>query len=98
MVEICERCTRPTLSTLGKSSDLHGELKKAYVVHAYYGCDTGCCGSIAVAEDAAGNQCRGSFQFDHPYDEEPMVWARHFVAERFPGIPFSEQNCEIIND
>lgn len=57
---------------------------KIRVLHAYYGCDTGCCGHIVEVEDAETGKdlTRGStFEFSHPYDEDFKQWAIEFAQE-----------------
>jgi len=100
METICWRCDRPILHPgQGPSRELHGDLVKVYVVHAGYGCDTGCCGHRAVAEDSQGHECAAQFEFDHPsYSDDFHTWARSFANHAFPGVPLDWEGCEVIDD
>jgi hypothetical protein len=99
MPETCQRCHRPILYPL-PTRDVrgHGPLVKVYVVHAFYGCDTGCCGHIVVAQDAQGNECQGGFEFMHPYEDDPQTWAQSLANHEFPGVEFSWEDCAINED
>ena len=99
--EICSNCNRNTKFKRELNNNVfHNRLVKAYAVHTYYGCDTGCCGYIAVAEDENLIKCRSKFEFDHNYgpDEQNESWANSFTQQFFPGIPFSWEDCEMVND
>ena len=52
---------------------------KIRVYHAYYGCDTGCCGHIVEILDNNLSQ----FVFTHPYDRDisHKEWARELVEQ-----------------
>lgn len=70
-------------------------MAKVIVYHAYYGCDTGCCGHVVdvfnddvVARDDFDPQWDGErrdFTFDHPRGNygaaERLAWARKTVRE-----------------
>ncbi len=95
---ICEFCKRPRQGYLNQilTRD-HGDLVKVYVVHDYYGCDTGCCGHKAVAEDGEGNVCQSNtFNFSHSYDQDHEEFAKALAAEHFPDIPFSWADCNVV--
>jgi hypothetical protein len=48
------------------------------VYHAYYGCDTGCCGHIVSIEEEVKEQ----FIFTHPYEEKDIrAWAKKLALE-----------------
>lgn len=101
---ICARCQRPVLNArvlggVGISAARHGPLVRAYATHAYKGCDTGCCGYIAQAEDAEGNTCEGHLEFDHPgRDDDARTWMTSFVNEEFPGVPIDFEMCDVAMD
>ena len=77
----------------------HGMLVKVRVVHDFYGCDSGCCGHKAIAEDATGNECKGSLEFYHPGEgQSDRDFAAEFASEDFAGIPLDFEECEIRSD
>ena len=51
---------------------------KIRVLHAYYGCDTGCCGHILEVDD---DEVDGSFEFGHPDDRELL---RAYILRHIP--------------
>jgi hypothetical protein len=51
---------------------------KIRVLHAYYGCDTGCCGHILEIDD---EEVEGSFVFSHPDDLEVL---RAYILKHVP--------------
>lgn len=53
---------------------------RVVVYHAYYGCDTGCCGHrIEVGDDESHK-----FAFDHcDDDEDPFEFAKRLVTEEY---------------
>ena len=60
------------------------------VYHAYYGCETGCCGH-RVELTLPDGSTRSRFEFEHPWDYAPenfKVWARkqagETIRERWP--------------
>ena len=61
---------------------------KVVVLHAGYGCDTGCCGHVvrpSDGKDAYDDGTIGDFEFEHPYsaktDEERKEWAIDFARK-----------------
>lgn len=79
--EIHEECGRPILSPLTKSPTIVNPFNLAYfyVKHAYFGCDTGCCGHRVFYVDKDGREYGNDFEFDH-YDCDNAIgeeeWAR----------------------
>lgn len=74
---------------------------KIIVCHAYYGCDTGCCGHILKVD---GEQISNSFTFSHPYIgtigdarefAEDMV-REHFGEEHIKDLDW--ENCVVLDD
>ena len=65
---ICKQCGRPVYDNFCR----HGTPMSAsycYVVHDFYGCDTGCCGHIAYLCDENDNIiAQSDFNFFHPYN------------------------------
>ena len=55
-----------------------------YIVeHAYYGCDTGCCGHTTIKEVDGTQVGRSIFDFTHPYGEDKRKFAEMLVEENF---------------
>lgn len=48
------------------------------VLHAYYGCETGCCGHVVEID---GDEIDGSFEFGHPDDVEEL---RSYILNHVP--------------
>jgi len=70
---------------------------RVIVYHAYYGCDTGCCGHIVRMDETE------EFQFAHPFDGhlDPLAWAQALVAETYGQEHVADlawDECEIIDD
>lgn len=53
--------------------------RKIIVSHAFYGCETGCCGHVIQID---GEQV-GSFNFGHPWtgEDDFREWAEELIAE-----------------
>lgn len=51
-------------------------MAKIIVYHRGYGCETGCCGHAVAIDDQ-----EKSFEFTHPYDEDPRAFAERLVTE-----------------
>lgn len=69
---------------------------KAVVYHAYYGCETGCCGHVVELEDG-----REIFEFDHPYGEDSRKFAEQLLAATFGEEHIADldwDNCIITED
>lgn len=69
---------------------------KIRVLHAYYGCDTGCCGHIIEIDD---EEIGGSFEFGHPESKEEL---RQFILEHVPkechaNIDWESVECDGFN-
>ena len=76
--------------------DVHGPLVKTYVLHAFYGCDTGCEGHIAYAEDKDENVCQSEFEVGCPSRVDYKEWAKEVCAAAFRGVPFSWDDCRVV--
>lgn len=72
-----------------------GKPVKCYVVHRFYGCESGCEGHVVLIEDARGeSEETGKFHFMWP-DGGQEKWARDLAASEAPGVPFSWPDCAI---
>jgi hypothetical protein len=72
---------------------------KVIVEHAGYGCETGCCGHVVRLPDA--DEDYEKFFFDHPYDEEPIEFAKRLVEQALGAKHVADldwDSCEIIDD
>lgn len=71
---------------------------KVIVYHAYYGCETGCCGHIVEVGDEQ------KFYFDHPYGLDKAglkAWAEDLVRDTFGEEHVADldwENCVISDD
>lgn len=56
---------------------------KIFVSHAWYGCDTGCCGHILEIEDQNGlTKEVGRFNFHHPHKSENLrKWVENLISD-----------------
>jgi hypothetical protein len=104
MPATCERCNRPILFPQPEARGVAAHVVACYVAHAYYGCDTGCCGHKCVGVDCNGRDvdCLDSFDFVHPYSakdaQEHERWAEEFARGKFPGVPLLWERCDVWND
>jgi hypothetical protein len=70
--------------------------RRITVVHAGYGCDSGCCGHVLVID---GIEDR--FQFLHPYGEDPRAWAEAFLRDQLGDEHVSDldwAHCDVRDD
>lgn len=68
---------------------------RAVVYHAFYGCDTGCCGHIVELE-----QGQSEFRFSHPYGDY-RDYAESLVREVFGAEHVADldwENCLVLED
>lgn len=75
-------------------------MTKIIVYHRYHGCETGCCGHAVAIEHDDGRQ-EESFEFMHPYDEDPRAFAERLVVEEFGAEHVADldwENCIIEED
>lgn len=55
---------------------------RVIVYHAGYGCDSGCCGHYVELEKDDLTTER-EFEFDHPWDEDRLEFAKRLIEESF---------------
>jgi hypothetical protein len=71
---------------------------KVIVYHAYYGCDTGCCGH-RIELQYPDEMVREAFDFGHCLsDQDPIDFARQLVTEQFGEQHVADldwDNCRI---
>jgi hypothetical protein len=70
--------------------------KRIIVFHGLYGCETGCCGHFVRLDD--GDDL---FQFEHPYGEDPRVFAEDMVRRQFGPEHVADldwEQCVIVDD
>lgn len=98
MRQLCPRCGRP--SPPCSWYDHAREASAVRVVHAHYGCDTGCCGHEVQGLDAGGNICSRSFAFSHPYGEPKETFVTHLAREFYPNesVAILMQESEAIDE
>lgn len=56
---------------------------KVIVYHAYYGCDTGCCGHVVEIRKDDGGYEKSKFEFEHPYDRDTRAFVEELVTRTF---------------
>ena len=73
------------------------------VRHAYYGCDTGCCGHVIEVEgediESLGTFL-SRFHFAHPYGN-PRAFAERLIREELGEEHVKDldwENCEVLDD
>jgi hypothetical protein len=72
------------------------------VEHAWYGCDTGCCGHNVTLHFEDGSDW-SEFQFDHKYDDgksvedyaTELVGTSRFKADLAAGVPIRFDECYV---
>ncbi len=70
---------------------------KVIVYHSFYGCETGCCGHTVEFEDGSFSK----FIFTHPYEEDPLEFAKELVRDEFGEEHVKDldwENCHISDD
>ena len=93
--EICEYCGRPVLWRQQNRHNNPSSGSYCYVVHDYYGCDTGCCGYRACLCDTEGRVVADEFNFYHPKDEKHFhEYVEDFVRQFWCSIPIDFEKCE----
>ncbi len=85
---ICPKCNRVLFYPQGQEHSLciSSDVKKAYVVHDFYGCDTGCDGhSVIIINNR--NQTFRYFRFESPYDDEDHTsFINRLIKDQFSEI------------
>jgi hypothetical protein len=80
-------------------SNSNGEPRRRIVVsHAEYGCDTGCCGHIILID---GEEVGDSFEFAHPYGQDPLEFAKQLVTKSLGAEHVADldwDNCVVLED
>ena len=72
---------------------------KIIVYHAYYGCDTGCCGHVVENDDDVAMDRR--FHFSHPYGDKHLKFAQDLVRDEYGDEHVADldwDNCHISED
>ena len=65
------------------------------IYHSSYGCDTGCCGHTIEMGDEQ------HFQFDHPYGQDDLTWAKELVREVYGNEHVADldwDECLVVDD
>ncbi len=94
----CEHCGRRAYRQEG--STCSGPATFVYVRHAYYGCDTGCCGYEVVTGNDSDDEVEVEpFEFGHPWwdetDEQFNQLCEDLVSEHInKGLVFRTDLCE----
>lgn len=93
----CPKCGRPHRLQETRECAM-SRAAYCYVVHDYYGCDSGCCGHRAYLCDAAGNILEEQWAFIHPYGAEKDSWAAEYCGGIWPGIEVRLSECAVSED
>ncbi len=101
----CTKCNRPRyFDTNDHILCISSDIKKVYVVHDYYGCDTGCCGHSTIIITTRGEEC-SYFEFDHPYGETYNLFIKRMIIETSQKVGFKidfnyvdYESCEVLDD
>jgi hypothetical protein len=92
---LCPRCGR----IIGHYSHARsGNLRRgeyAYIVHDYYGCDTGCCGHKAYLCDEDGQIIDEVFKFIHPGRMSKKEFVSSYIHSLWCNIKIDWEKCEI---
>ena len=99
----CSNCNRAIAWPVPpdtKPYQIHEPIEFCYVVHAGYGCDTGCCGHSVYGGNSRHDEVCHRFEFSHPNrcDGDLIRWARDIAAQVFPNVRFDEARCEVLDD
>jgi hypothetical protein len=103
MSDVCPKCGRNLFHQPQHERWCAYDLTKckAYVVHEYYGCDTGCCGHKGYLRDENGLIVDWTdFSFAHPYDMSDEN-KRRFVESmvgRWSDVEVDWERCELYED
>lgn len=95
MTKICPRCGRARYTT--PHANNCDQIKKVVVKHDSYGCDSGCCGHRIIACGENGEMVEEDFDFTHPYDESPKIFALSLADRHYPGVELGWEECEIFD-
>jgi hypothetical protein len=97
MKEKCNNCGRHRCITNSKKGN-KCNAAYSYVVHDYYGCDSGCCGHNVILCDKDDNELDREWMFSHPYGEDHSVYAKNLCKKYWPNVEVRLDLCEISND
>ncbi len=100
MAEVCTQCQRETRrDQVARTS--HKPVVAVYIVHGFYGCDTGCCGHEKFAVDEDGRVVHEDWRFKHPYGIDKDEWAKSELY-RWPDAnvesPIDLSRCAVMDD
>jgi hypothetical protein len=94
----CRLCNARSELVLGHCNECRKKAIDVYaiVVHAYFGCDTGCCGHAVEVYDRTGENLERHFDFSHPLStKDKRAFAQELVDEYTPYAPLDWEKCEI---
>ena len=95
--ETCTRCNRSRREH--QSSDASTcDAAYAYVVHDYYGCDSGCCDHSIMLCNSNNKIIERHFEFSHPYGENHQQCAIEWCKHYWPEVPVNLNECKIIEE
>jgi hypothetical protein len=109
---ICPRCQRPILFPLTEHDGPCHTGVTAYLVHEFYGCQSGCCGHCAYLLDAQGDivashflhiDAQGDivashFLHSHPHDDCFDDYTRSEIHSQWPWATIDYARCDVLDD
>jgi hypothetical protein len=90
MTEKCNKCGRER-SVHNPRTGNKCDAAYFYVVHDYYGCDTGCCGHRVILCDESDNELDREWDFEH-FDNNEEI--ESFGKQFYPNIPCRFDLCK----
>ena len=101
---LCPKCKRRVFGERKHAICVSSDVAQIYVVHDYYGCDTGCCGHSVMLTNPLG-ETRRFFHFDHPYLERDHVFIKRLIKDTFNELNIDlnfdlidYESCELLED
>ena len=79
---LCPKCNRRVWGETEHPLCVSSDVTKIYVVHDFYGCDTGCCGHQVTVINTRGEKL-SFFHFDHPYYESDKSFIKRMIKDTF---------------
>ena len=72
--------------------------KYAYVVHDFFGCDTGCCGHKAYLCDENNEIIDEKFEFIHPYSMDEKEFISGWINALWCNVRIDWKKCQTSTD
>jgi hypothetical protein len=95
---LCSKCGRVIAGYNHARLGNLGRGKYAYIVHDYYGCDTGCCGHRAYLCNEDDEIIDEQFTFAHPYGISTEEFISSWLKSIWCKIRIDWTKCETSNE